>query len=734
MKTRIISLMSFMLILSMMLCLVPFAVSAAAEKHTVTFAITKLDGKLIELSMASYEVKNAKGEKFTPETDKYGWELNYFLLPDGDYTYRIEYNQSERAEGTFTVAGSDLTVQDSTETIYYPITFQVQPGNADVKLYKSRYSGAYGDPIAPDENGVYHIPFGFYRYIVSAEGYVTVNKSFNATDTTLKRNNYVITVKLNSIYEQLLEDVYDALEDEAGEPVILNEYSGNLYEYGDEFIPWAINSDYDDINVLDYVYDIISDEEYDGVELSIVDVYKDVYYYYDTDDESTDCSIIGLDGVIHYDAVNEDNITEDYDYGIGAYYIVEFSISYRNVKYDDHAVFTFVVPEHIKSRAERLREAADYAVSGIPTKTESDIVLPRLVEDATWSEYFIDSKWESSNEDVISSDGTVTLPAKDTKVTLTMTAHYIDWYIEDAGYMLDPGPFGKDEVRTVEILVPGADFYVTVENSYAAASGEGTHRKGMPVTVSAGVREGYKFLYWNVDGVELDSVTTSQVTFIMPANDVKLDAVWRKNEKPAAGNSEGKDNDNQPVDGGKPIVFSDIAKTDSFYEDVMYCYENGIMLGTSDVEFSPYSSMTRAMIVTVLWRLEGSPVVVANAVFTDTDNNTWYSAAVHWAVNNGIVLGYGDGKFGPEDSITREQLAVIIARYMRYCGYDMETAEKTTYDDMGMISDWAVDDVTALTLLGITEAEQENRFAPQSNALRHQIASVLHNLCVVFDR
>ena len=748
--------------LAMVFCLVPCTVSAEGETHTVTFEITKLDGSLIDFSLAQYEVKNAGGTKFYAEQDEYGRDLNYFLLPDGDYTYRVEYSQKERAEGEFTVSGSDLTIRDNTETIYYPITFDVQPASADIKLYKSGSSGAYGDPILPNEDGVYLIPFGFYRYIISAEGYETVNKSFNATDTSLKNNNYVIKVKLKSKYDAFLEDVYDELEDATyGEPAIMNEFTGNLYEYGDEFIPWDIDSDYDDTNVLDYAYDIISDEEFEGVTLGIANVYKDSFYYiYDDDDEPTDYSVIAEDGTINYRAVNESNITEDEDYGIGAFYIVEFTITYKGVTYDRNAEVTFMVPEHITTRGERLNEAADYAVSGIPETTEEDIVLPRLVEDDYYgTEYFIDTKWESNNEDVISSSGKVTLPEKDTVVTLTMTAFYMDWYIEDAGYMLDPGPDGDDVVREVRVLVPGTNFDVAVENSYAKDSGEGSYKAGDTVTVHAGTRDGYTFAGWTAEGIELEEGKNPDATFVMPKNDVKLTAAWEKNEepkpdptpdKPSRDDNSGKiiadliryrnkqkkngtvSNSDKTDIKNEVSPFADVNKTDAFYDDVLYCYENEIMLGTSDDEFTPYGNATRAMIVTVLWRMEGEPVVNSINMFTDVEDDTWYSYAVVWAGANGIVNGYGDGRFGPNDTITREQLAAIIARYARFIGCEMPAEETADYDDFDAVSDWAADDVASLTTLGIVEAEEDNTFSPKSDALRYQIAKALHMFCEAF--
>lgn len=746
--------------LAMVFCLVPCTVSAEGETHTVTFEITKLDGSLIDFSLAQYEVKNTSGTKFYAEQNEYGWDLNYFLLPDGDYTYRVEYSKKEKAEGEFTVSGSDLTIQAQTETIYYPITFDVQPASADIKLYKSGSSGAYGDPILPNEDGVYLIPFGYYRYIISAEGYETVNKSFNATDTSLKNNNYVIKVKLKSLYEALLEDVYDALDYETGEPVILNEFTGNLYEYGDEFIPWDIDSDYDDTNVLDYAYDIISDEEFEGVTLGIADVYKDTIYY-DDDDESTDYSVIAEDGTINYKAVDESNITEDEDYGTGAYYIVEFTITYGGATYDRTVEFTFVVPEHIKTRGERLSEVADFAVEGIPETTEEDIDLPKLSEDDDWSEYFIDTKWESSNENVISPSGKVTLPEKDTVVTLTMTAFYMDWYIEDAGYMLDPGPDGDDVVREVRVLVPGTNFDVAVENSYAKDSGEGSYKAGDTVTVHAGTRDGYTFAGWTAEGIELEEGKNPDATFVMPKNDVKLTAAWEKNEepkpdpspdKPSRDDNSGKiiadliryrnqqkkrgtasNSDKTEADTKNEVSpFKDVSKTDAFYDDVLYCYENEIMLGTSDDEFTPYGNTTRAMIVTVLWRMEGEPVVNSINMFTDVENDTWYSYAVVWAGANGIVNGYGDGRFGPNDTITREQLAAIIARYARFIGCEMPAEETADYDDFDAVSDWAADDVASLTTLGIVEAEEDNTFSPKSDALRYQIAKALHMFCEAF--
>lgn len=116
------------------------------------------------------------------------------------------------------------------------------------------------------------------------------------------------------------------------------------------------------------------------------------------------------------------------------------------------------------------------------------------------------------------------------------------------------------------------------------------------------------------------------------------------------------------------LPFNDIADSDWYFEDVRYAYENGLMIGTSDSEFTPEQLVNRAMLVTILWRLEGSPTVDAVSDFTDVPDGEWYSDAVKWAAANGLVNGYGDGKFGPLDDLTREQIMAILNRYADYKG------------------------------------------------------------------
>ena len=154
----------------------------------------------------------------------------------------------------------------------------------------------------------------------------------------------------------------------------------------------------------------------------------------------------------------------------------------------------------------------------------------------------------------------------------------------------------------------------------------------------------------------------------------------RQRQKPATGTDD-------------RLPFDDVRRGDWFYDDVRYVYETGLMNGTANRIFAPSVSTTRAMIVTILWRLEGSPVVNFAMRFRDVVENAWYSEAVRWAAANGIVTGYSENAFGPNDNITREQLAAILHRYANYKGYDVSVGEDTnilSFDDAQTISGYAV--------------------------------------------
>ena len=137
--------------------------------------------------------------------------------------------------------------------------------------------------------------------------------------------------------------------------------------------------------------------------------------------------------------------------------------------------------------------------------------------------------------------------------------------------------------------------------------------------------------------------------------------------------------------------FTDVPKGSWYYDAVYYVYDHDIMDGVGNRTFNPYGDLSRAMIVTTLYRLEGEPVVRTSGTFRDVPYNTWYSDAVEWAAKEGIVKGYGKKTFGPSNSVTVEQLAAILQRYADYKGYDVDQTVQLYAD--AVVSRWAVKNV-----------------------------------------
>ena len=184
----------------------------------------------------------------------------------------------------------------------------------------------------------------------------------------------------------------------------------------------------------------------------------------------------------------------------------------------------------------------------------------------------------------------------------------------------------------------------------------------------------------------------------------------------------------------KALPFKDVIPGDPYYGSVWYANNHDplLMNGVSADSFDPKGNLTRAAIVTVLYRLEGSPATAAASEFNDVPANQWYSDAVAWAVKYGITNGYGDGRFGPDDPITREQLAVFLYRYAKSCNIIVPAYGKLLQSDASKIDSWALDAMTWAYSKGIIE-EVEGMLAPVDKALRHMIATALTWFCVSYS-
>lgn len=177
------------------------------------------------------------------------------------------------------------------------------------------------------------------------------------------------------------------------------------------------------------------------------------------------------------------------------------------------------------------------------------------------------------------------------------------------------------------------------------------------------------------------------------------------------------------------LPYTDVNTRDWFYEAVKYVTDQGIMNGTSATTFEPLTTTDRAMIVTMLYRMEGQPAVTEKSQFSDVPDGTWYTDAVAWAAANSIVGGYGNGKFGPEDTVTREDLAVILYRYAQYKGADV-TAQKdlSAFQDASSVSGYAQPAMAWAVSTGIIGGVSANTLAPQGGAERAQVATMLMRL------
>ena len=178
-----------------------------------------------------------------------------------------------------------------------------------------------------------------------------------------------------------------------------------------------------------------------------------------------------------------------------------------------------------------------------------------------------------------------------------------------------------------------------------------------------------------------------------------------------------------------PLPFPDVTEGDWFYDAVRYAYETGLMDGVGDNLFAPNSQTTRAQLVTILYRLAGQPAVSGDLIFTDVEVGTWYTDAVAWAAENGIVNGTTDATFAPGEDITRGQLVTVLYRYAESKGYDVSaSADLSGYPDAGQVQAYAQPAMAWAVAEGIVEGMDGN-LNPAGNATRAQIATILMRFC-----
>ena len=262
--------------------------------------------------------------------------------------------------------------------------------------------------------------------------------------------------------------------------------------------------------------------------------------------------------------------------------------------------------------------------------------------------------------------------------------------------------------------------------------------QGDTVTLTVTPNSGYRLASLTVtdeagNPVSLTSTGNGTYTFTMPASAVTASAAFtaipQQPEDPDT-----PEQPEQPEDPDTPEQpaepFTDVDETDWFYDEVVYVYANGLMDGVGGNRFAPDTVTNRAMLATILYRLAGEPDVSGDLPFTDVAAGQWYTDAVLWAAQNGIVNGVAEGIFAPMNTLTREQLVTMLYRYAEAEGYDVSAAaDLSGYPDAGKVLSYAQKAMSWAVAEGIVAGMDDGTLNPAGNATRAQIATILMRFC-----
>ena len=320
-----------------------------------------------------------------------------------------------------------------------------------------------------------------------------------------------------------------------------------------------------------------------------------------------------------------------------------------------------------------------------------------------------------------------------TEITLTATPnkgyHFKEWQVMSGGVTIKDDKFtmpsANVEVKAIFEKDTGGGgggynppvTYYTLRFETGGGSDipsvQGTYNTYIDLTKYVPTWRGHTFIGWYSERSLMNKVSGVYLT-----KDMTVYAGWRVDENPGTGAN----------------PFTDVSEKDWFYGDVMFVYENGLMLGTSKTLFSPHGTATRGMMATILWRMEGSPAPKGKNSFTDVEAGKWYADAITWTAENGIFAGYGKDKFGPDDPITREQLAAIFYRYADYKGYDLTVkGNLDKFKDADKITDYAKTAMQWAVGSGLMKGKSGNLLDPQGTATRAEIAAMLHRFIEKYE-
>ena len=265
------------------------------------------------------------------------------------------------------------------------------------------------------------------------------------------------------------------------------------------------------------------------------------------------------------------------------------------------------------------------------------------------------------------------------------------------------------------------DYLITADNTSGGkvTVSPGRADKGDTVTITVKPNEGYELDKLTVTDQSGSTVKVSdkgdnKYTFTMPGSRITVEASFVKSEDA----------------GTQDLPFADVPENAWYYDAVAYAVEKGIMDGVSSNLFQPNATLTRAQLAQMLYALEGTPSAVSGTSFTDVAKDAWYADAVNWAAANQVVSGYGDGTFGPDDVLSREQLCAILYAYAKSEGRDVSgQTDLGKFSDSSSISTWAAQAVNWAVNDGLVSGMADGTLAPSGTATRAQIAQIMQNFC-----
>ena len=303
--------------------------------------------------------------------------------------------------------------------------------------------------------------------------------------------------------------------------------------------------------------------------------------------------------------------------------------------------------------------------------------------------------------------------------------------LSDSLTRIELDTFANDTSLT-NIIIPNGVTYIGA----SAFVGTSLISITIPKTVTSIDFSAFRGLHGEASNCENIVVITprgSYAEIYAKENDMKLKLIESTTEND---NNNDNNNNNNNDNNNKQIPFTDVKDTDWFANAVKYVYNNNIIKGYDDTTFAPNDNLTRGQLVTILHRMEGSPAVTGKTEFPDVqDSKQYYYKAVKWATDNKIASGYNTGKFGPEDNITREQLAVILNRYAKYKGKDVSaTKDLSEFKDANKISSYAISQMKWAVGAGVITGNADKTLNPQGTATRAEVAAMLEKYCKKIGR